>query len=126
GPAQIGNPPRVRLNHRDDPGKRNGPKDRFIRPSPVDSQSGPRPHRPPPRTAMTRIERKLLVQTAIFGVCLTTLVVVADQASMLEPIERWFYDRRCKDCQFFSPPPTDKLVHVDITDESLQTIGHWP
>lgn len=75
---------------------------------------------------MTRRERKLLRQTAVLGVALTAAVVLTQHWGLLAPLENWLYDRRIQDCQFFNPPPTDKLVHLDIDDASLETIGRWP
>jgi class 3 adenylate cyclase/CHASE2 domain-containing sensor protein len=75
---------------------------------------------------MTRRERKLLLQTAAVGVGLTVLITVLDAGRLFEPLERWLYDRRIRDCQFFTPPPTDRLVHIDIDDAALDTIGPWP
>jgi len=75
---------------------------------------------------MTRRERKLLIQTALVGVTITALVALIDYAGGLSAIERWFYDRRVEDCQFFTPAPTDKLVHLDIDDSVLELLGAWP
>ena len=41
-------------------------------------------------------------------------------------MERWLYDLRCRYCQFFTRPPTDQLVHIDIDDAVLEDIGGWP
>lgn len=76
---------------------------------------------------MTRIQRRLLIDTSIIGVALTLLVAVLDYSTRIfMPLDNWFYDRRARLCQVWTPPPTDKLVHVDIDDVSLTTIGHWP
>ena len=78
---------------------------------------------------MTRTERRLLVQNSLIGMLLTLIVLAADwrgEDGMLGPMERWLFDIRAKQCQFFSPPPTDRLVHVNIDDNSLQLVGHWP
>jgi CHASE2 domain-containing sensor protein len=57
---------------------------------------------------------------------LTAVVVVADGIGMLANFERWLYDQRAASCQFFTPPPSDKLVHLDIDDKAVDAIGHWP
>jgi class 3 adenylate cyclase/CHASE2 domain-containing sensor protein len=75
---------------------------------------------------MTRRERNLLMKTAAVGVGLTVLITVLDTANLFDPLERWLYDRRIRDCQFFKPPPTDRLVHIDIDDAALSTVGPWP
>jgi len=75
---------------------------------------------------MTHIERKLFHRNLIFGVVISLLVAAAYHVGWLMPLERWFYDRRARDCQFFTPPPTDALVHLDIDDSSIEAIGRWP
>jgi class 3 adenylate cyclase len=76
---------------------------------------------------MTRIQRRLLIDTSIIGVGLTLFIAALDYYSRaLTTLDEWFYDRRAHLCQYFTPPPTDKLVHVDIDDRSLATLGKWP
>jgi class 3 adenylate cyclase/CHASE2 domain-containing sensor protein len=76
---------------------------------------------------MTRIQRRLLIDTSVIGLTITLFVVVLDYSSrILAPLDDWFYDRRARLCQYFTPKPTDKLVHVDIDDASLEAIGQWP
>ena len=74
----------------------------------------------------TREKRRLLVDATLIGVVLTLLVAAADALGWLTPLERWFYDQRALLCQHWMPPPTDRLVHVDIDDTSLDSIGRWP
>src|SRR5688572_10790558 len=78
------------------------------------------------RRKMTRSQRRLLVRISALGLLLTLAVVLVDGLGGLEPFERYLYDLRARRCQFFSPPPSDKIVHVDIDDQSLQEIGRWP
>ena len=73
-----------------------------------------------------RLDRRLLVDATLFGVVLTLLVAGADALGLLTPLERWLYDSRALWCQHWTPPPTDKLVHVDIDDAALDSVGHWP
>ena len=75
---------------------------------------------------MTRTERKLFKDTAALGLALTLLVVVLDLAGWLHRLELGLYDLRARYCQFYTPPPTEKLIHVDIDDRSIEVIGHWP
>ena len=75
---------------------------------------------------MTRNERKLLIRTIELGMVLTLLVIVLDGAGGLDWMERLLYDYRARDCQFFMPPPTDRIVHIDIDDPSLDEIGAFP
>ena len=77
-------------------------------------------------TAMTRLERKLLLINGLLGTGLTLLVLLLDWGGQLQALERWFYDRRALYCQLFTPPPTDRLVYLDIDDYSLEIIERWP
>jgi CHASE2 domain-containing sensor protein len=43
-----------------------------------------------------------------------------------DPLERWAYDVRARQCQFFMPAPDDRVVHLDIDDGTLNSVGHWP
>ena len=75
---------------------------------------------------MTRSERRLLVDTSVLGVLLTVLAVAMGWAGGLAATERFFYDLRARDCRFFTPPPTDKVGHLDIDDRTLEVMGAWP
>src|SRR5687768_5836578 len=75
---------------------------------------------------MLRHERRLLRACLAIGVALTLLVVAADAAGMLHRLEDFLYDLRARTCQFFTPKPTDTLVHLDIDDPAIETIGALP
>jgi class 3 adenylate cyclase len=75
---------------------------------------------------MTRLERRRIIRNTVLGSLLTLLVIAADLGGSLRALERWFYDRRARVCQLFMRPPTDRLVHLDIDDDSLDEIGGWP
>src|SRR3954465_4288466 len=76
---------------------------------------------------MTLLSKKLLANTALLaGLLLTLAAVVLDATGFLTPVERFLLDERMKRCQFFMPPPTDRLVHLDIDDGAIETIGLWP
>lgn len=75
---------------------------------------------------MTRLERRLLIDTGVLGVLLTLLAAVLGATGSLGALERLLYDVRARTCQFFTAPPTDKLVHLDIDERSLEIIGRWP
>lgn len=62
----------------------------------------------------------------LVGLALTLLVILADQCGGLIALERWAYDRRARTFQHFAPPPTDRLVHLDVDDRALDVIGRWP
>jgi class 3 adenylate cyclase/CHASE2 domain-containing sensor protein len=75
---------------------------------------------------MNRIKRRRLTETAALGVTLTLLVVLVDHYGLLHSLDEWAYDRRVRDCQIFSKPPTDRLVHLDVDDRAIEVIGRWP
>ncbi|HWE97923.1 MAG TPA: SpoIIE family protein phosphatase [Tepidisphaeraceae bacterium] len=70
--------------------------------------------------------RKLLAGGTAYGIALTLAMATAARLGMLDNLERWFYDRRAAICQLFTPPPTDRLVHLDIDDAAMDAIGAWP
>src|SRR5206468_2144890 len=65
-------------------------------------------------------------KTLRLGLLLTLVVVAGDWLGLLSTPENILYDRRTRYCQHFLPPPTDRLVHIDIDDDSLALIGSWP
>jgi CHASE2 domain-containing sensor protein len=75
---------------------------------------------------MTSHDRTLFVRSAAIGVFVTLLVLIADELGRLDSLEDWLYDHRAAICQFTTPQPTDKLVHLDIDDAALDAIGRWP
>ncbi len=79
---------------------------------------------------MTRSKRRRLTLMAASGAVLTLTVILADMWGWLSRLEGWFYDTRAQRCQFFTPPPTTQLVHVDIDDGAMDSIsaeiGEWP
>jgi class 3 adenylate cyclase/CHASE2 domain-containing sensor protein len=75
---------------------------------------------------MIRLRRKLLIDTLVFGVALTLLVILADQLGLLRALDHWFYDERALYCQQFAPRPTTQLVHIDIDDRAIDVIGRYP
>src|SRR5947207_15671453 len=75
---------------------------------------------------MSRLQRKLLKNCLALGGALTLLVAILHVTRALNQPEVWLYDRRAQLCQHFSPPPTDKLVHLDIDDKCHDVIGRWP
>src|SRR6202035_4021856 len=84
---------------------------------------------PPARqvpVSKVRAWRGLAARSYVLGAMLTLLAVTLDWSGRLSAVERWFYDERARHCQFFTPPPPDRLVHVDIDDVALETIGRWP
>jgi class 3 adenylate cyclase/CHASE2 domain-containing sensor protein len=63
---------------------------------------------------------------ALIGTALTLLVILADQIGWLGLLERPLNDERALYCQIWRPAPTKDLIHLDIDDESLISIGRWP
>src|SRR5271154_901717 len=76
---------------------------------------------------MTRFERKLFIDTFVLGAILTLATLVADQVGLLRSlVELPLEDIRARYFQYFRGPPTDKLVHLDMDDATLDAVGRWP
>ena len=75
---------------------------------------------------MTQNERRLLTRTVGLGILLTLLVAALYFAGYLDPLDNFLYDRRLANFQHFFRPPTEKIVHLDIDDGALESIGSWP
>ncbi len=54
------------------------------------------------------------------------LAVVLHAAGFLAPLESLLYDARVRNCQGYQPQPAESLVHMDVDDNALGVIGHWP
>src|SRR5438067_662723 len=80
------------------------------------------------RRAFLMAQKQRIWKPRLFrlGLLLTLLVVAADWAKLLNAFENQLFDRRAKYCRQFTPPPTDRIVHIDIDDDSLNEIGAWP
>lgn len=71
--------------------------------------------------------RSLRARDTAYATVLVTLVtVLLAYLGALNVPERWMYDLRTEFCQFGRPAPTDQLVHLDLDERSLKTIGYWP
>jgi class 3 adenylate cyclase/CHASE2 domain-containing sensor protein len=75
---------------------------------------------------MTAPERRQLRRNLVLGAVLTALIVAGTALGAFNRLEGWLYDMRTRHCQRHMPPPTDKLVHLDIDDDTLELIGGWP
>jgi class 3 adenylate cyclase/CHASE2 domain-containing sensor protein len=62
----------------------------------------------------------------LLGYTLTFLVLIMEAIGALTPLENWLYDVRARHCQFYAKAPTTQLVHLDIDDNALATVGRWP
>lgn len=78
------------------------------------------------RRGRNRAERRQVARALLLGLSITGIVIACDMAGLLQSLEWWFYDERVRLCQLYRKPPTDRLVHVDIDDSALETIGRWP
>src|SRR6185437_4768149 len=70
--------------------------------------------------------RKIVNNRVLLGIVLTVAVTGASYLGLLGKLEDIFYDARARYCQYFTPRPTDLLVHLDIDDAALDAIGGWP
>lgn len=62
----------------------------------------------------------------LIGLGVTLAVVIADTLGALTRLEAAMLDWRARLFARFTPPPSDRIVHIDIDDNSLSTIGRWP
>ncbi|NIA06654.1 MAG: CHASE2 domain-containing protein [Actinobacteria bacterium] len=58
------------------------------------------------------------------GAAITALAVIAGAEKWFEPYELISYDKRM--VWLNSIPANEKIVHIDIDDGSLETVGRWP
>src|SRR5688500_3463107 len=65
-------------------------------------------------------------RSCALGIGLTILVACLDAAGGLGGLERSLYDWRALHSQQFTPPRSNRLVHLEMDDASLETIGRWP
>jgi len=60
------------------------------------------------------------------GAALSVLVAALLATGWLGALERAMLDRRLQLFQYDTPPPTDRVVHIDIGDQTLSRFGRWP
>jgi len=75
---------------------------------------------------MTRLESRLFAQSFVVGIICTLIVVTAQAIGLLAPLDDWLYDKRATYAQFATPAPSNRIVHLDIDDASLDALGKWP
>jgi class 3 adenylate cyclase/CHASE2 domain-containing sensor protein len=76
---------------------------------------------------MTRFERRLFIDTFVLGAILTLVTLAVDRLGGLRSlVELPLDDIRARYFQYFRGPPTDQLVHLDMDDATLDTVGRWP
>jgi class 3 adenylate cyclase/CHASE2 domain-containing sensor protein len=75
---------------------------------------------------MTNLQKRHLRRSIMRGTLLAAVALLIDSRGYIARLEHIFYDIRAAQCQHYRPPPTDKLVHLDIDDGSLSNIGKWP
>ena len=62
--------------------------------------------------------------TLVIGAAITALAVLTGAEKWLQAYELISYDKRM--VWLNSIPTDDKIVHIDIDDGSLETVGRWP
>jgi class 3 adenylate cyclase/CHASE2 domain-containing sensor protein len=78
------------------------------------------------RRTMTVARRKRLLSIGTIGTLLTLLVMLTDALGGLDIAEQQLHDLRARRCQFYTPPPTNLIAHIDIDDGALASVGRWP
>jgi class 3 adenylate cyclase/CHASE2 domain-containing sensor protein len=75
---------------------------------------------------MISIQRRQFLFTCIRIVLLTLVAVALDWGGHLLRLEHAIYDFRAVHCQEFEHAPTDRLVHLDIDETTLDQVGRFP
>ena len=75
---------------------------------------------------MTAIRRRRLILECLRATLLIMIALLAESGDHLFRVEQLLYDLRARFCQRHVPPPTARLVHLDIDDTALSNIGRWP
>lgn len=75
---------------------------------------------------MIGLERRTFFRNLAVGLSLTVVVFLSYLAGALDVPENWMSDLRMKHCQHFIGAPTTQLIHLDINDDALETVGAWP
>ncbi|MGD9812071.1 MAG: CHASE2 domain-containing protein [Sphingobium sp.] len=66
---------------------------------------------------------RLLLEWLLIGIGASLILIIAEQADMLERPDRLLYDLVSP---FHAPPPEDRILIVAIDNEALSAIGRWP
>lgn len=70
--------------------------------------------------------RRRAAQLVLTGLALTLVTLLADAAGLLRGMENFFYDTRVYLFQFNLRRPSESLVHLDIDEGAITTMGRWP
>jgi CHASE2 domain-containing sensor protein len=70
--------------------------------------------------------RRLAAQLAVVGLTITLATLAADFFGLLKGMENFFYDQRAYYFQYNLRKPSESLVHVDIDEGAITTMGRWP
>lgn len=73
-------------------------------------------------TTTTRIRR---LGFAV-GMATTAVVLLLHASGLLAAAERTLFDWRTRTFAFFHPPLSDQIIHIDIDDKALASVGRWP
>jgi hypothetical protein len=60
------------------------------------------------------------------GLALTLAATAATWLGYFEVIERHMLDWRYQWFAQFNPPPSPRVIHIDIDDNALENVGRWP
>ena len=60
------------------------------------------------------------------GAAIVVGMVVASGLGYLRPLELILYAPRVLNANYFTPDPSDAIVHVDIDDNAIENLGRWP
>lgn len=70
--------------------------------------------------------RRRAAQLVLTGLTLTLATLLADTFGLLRGMENFFYDTRAYLFQFNLRRPSETIVHMDIDEGAIITMGRWP
>lgn len=70
--------------------------------------------------------RRRAAQLASAGLLITLATLAADFFGLLRGVENFFYDQRAYYFQYNLRRPSESIVHLDIDEGAILTMGRWP
>lgn len=93
--------------------------------SPASSQATQHPVDPGSSSAPSA-SRSRFALSVLLGVSVTVITAALMVLGSLSPIERVTLDWRFRIFDSHNPPPSSRIIHVDIDDQATATVGRWP
>lgn len=85
-----------------------------------------RPREKPQSAIPARTRKRRIIISLLIGGAAVFLVGLLTATGTLAQLERHLLDFRFRHFAYFNPRPSDRIIHVDIDDRALSTVGKWP